>query len=219
MAVSDNNQNSNGNLRNENLTRERQEERQERREERTERREDRRQSNQNNNMALLACVPFLTGFNRNNNIIIGQTETQTRDFSTNFIPSSIQIYDIDTNNVGPGDEVPLTQLNLNTGVSYTFLNPNQIQIISAGVYVITFTANLSGVNPTQTANFVIAVDGTENLISQISQTVLDGQTYNVKTQLLLKVTNPPATISVINNGTDAINVSNANLLITKTANF
>ena len=215
MAVNDNVQNPNENLRNENISRERQDERRENRRERQENRDSR----QNNNMAWLACVPFLAGMNRNNTLVLNQNETQTRDFSTNFIPSSIEIFDENTNSISPGNEVIFSQNNVNTGISYTYNMGNTIEIIANGVYTINFSANVSGNAENQTANFAIAVDGTLNTISQITQTVLQEQIYNVKTQLILKVVNAPVTISVLNNGNETIDVSNANLTIIKTANF
>ena len=205
MAINENV--SNPNLRNQEKPENTPERQPERRQRRTE---------QNNNLALLACVPLLSGIGRNSTVVVNQ-ETQVRDFSTNFIASSIQTYSTSASTVQPGEDVLFDSVATNTGVSFSFSN-NQTTIIAPGVYLISFSANISGTANNQTANFAIAVDNVPNTTSQIVQTVDQNQTYNIKTQLVIKLTEQ-ATISVTNNGSDAISVANANLAIIKTSNF
>ena len=177
-----------------------------------------RTERQNNNI-LLACS-LLAGASvaRNNTLIVNQQETQQRDYSTEFLPSIIQIFSSEPNIIAGGEQVIFDGTNVNTGISYRYLSGNEIEIISTGIYQITFVANISASDGTQTASFAIAVNGTANTISQINQTVVANQSYNVKTQLVFKVTETPTTISIFNNGTDAINVSNASLVINKISN-
>ena len=218
MAVSENpnsNQNNQANRNAENINREiRQEPRQ------TETINNNNERTRNNNNALIACS-LLAGASlaRNNNMVyINQQETQTRNFSVDFIPSAIQIFDISTNIVSSGNQVVFDTNDINTGISYTYGGGNTVDIISSGIYQITFVSNISGTVDGQTANFVIAVNGVPVASSQIVQSVDNAQTYNVKTQLLIKVTETPTTISIINNGIDAIQVFDASLMITKISN-
>ena len=219
MAVNDipnSNQNNQTNRNAENINRERRQE--ERQEIRREPNIDRRQNN--NNGVLIACS-MLAGasLTRNNNMVfVNQQETQTRNFATEFIPSAIQIFETTPNNIAGGQEVVFSTNDINSGISYTYLGGNSIDIIATGIYQITFVANISGTADDQTANFAIAVNGTPITASQIVQSVDNNQTYNIKTNVIVKVTDTHTTITVLNTGTDTIEVLNANLTITKISN-
>ena len=177
-----------------------------------------RTERQNNNVFLACSLLAGTRIARNNTLVINQQKTQQRDYSTEFLPSIIQIFSSETNAIAGNQQIILNSTSSNTGISYRYLNDNEIDIISSGIYQITFVANVSASTGTQTASFAIAVNGTANTISQITQSVIANQPQNIKTQLVLKVTETPTTISVTNNGTDTINVSNANLVINKISN-
>lgn len=145
--------------------------------------------------------------------------TQVRTNDIVAIPSSIQCSTNTTQTFASGNALPFSSANINTGVSFTFANgDNFINIVSSGVFVVDFCANLTSTTDTL-CQLAIATNDASSVISQVVQTVSANETQNIKTQLLIKVATPTVKISIVNNGTTSYSVLNANISIIKTGNF
>lgn len=146
-------------------------------------------------------------------------QTEVRTTKQTFIPSSLECFNDQTQTLNAGNLVEFSNVNLNTGISFTKnTGENFIDIVSSGVYAINFSANITSTANTA-CSLAIAVNDVANPISQIVQNVSANDSENVKTQLLLKVVSPDVKISVLNNGTTNFDISNANLSIIRTGNF
>lgn len=146
--------------------------------------------------------------------------TTVRNYNqNNFIPSSVEVSNLSTQTVEPNGQVIFDQTNYNTGISFSpRLDNLGVDIISAGVYQITFTGNIT---TAQNGNISLAIseNGTAIPQSEITQYVTTDGPQNVMTTIVYKVTSPNAEIGIINTGSTNFDVTNAKLDIVRNGNF
>lgn len=146
--------------------------------------------------------------------------TTIRNYNqNNFIPSSVEISNLQTQTVEPNEEVVFDQTNYNTGISFSpRLDNLGVDIIAAGVYQITFTGNIT-TTQNGTMSLAISLNGTAIPQSEITQYVSTNAPQSVATTIVFKVVSPPADIGVINTGNLSFDITNAKLDIVKNGNF
>lgn len=161
---------------------------------------------------------FMSCFNcfRNCN----RQQTTTRDFNDDsFIPSSIEVYNTASQTIASGGTVSLATANLNTGVSFTYTaGNNYVSAVTNGVYFITFTGVASS-DEAEQISLAIAVNGTANTVSTVTQNLTANNSQIVTTTLILKVSSGSANISVQNSGTTSFDLASANLSVVRVGNF
>ena len=146
--------------------------------------------------------------------------TTVRNYNqNNFIPSSVEVFNLTTQTVEPDEQVIFNQTNYNTGISFSpRLDNFGVDIIAAGVYQITFTGNIT---TTQNTNISLAIslNGSALPQSEITQYVLADGPQIVITTIIFKVVSPTAEIGIINTGNTSFDVTNAKLDIVRNGNF
>ena len=144
-------------------------------------------------------------------------QTQVRMLGDSFIFSAVEITNPAVQTVNAGEEIAFSQSNINSGVSFRYNGGNSIEIISSGVYKISFVGSAT-TTADSLINLGIAVNGTAQPITEISQSVFAGTYENVKTELILRVDNPSALISVLNTGATNFDMLNPMLSIIRIGN-
>ena len=146
--------------------------------------------------------------------------TTVRNYNqNNFIPSSVEMSFLLTQTVEANEQVLFNQTNYNTGISFSPRIDNLgVDIISAGMYQITFTGNIT-TTQNGTISLAISLDGTAIPQSEITQYVSTNGPQSVATTIVFKVVSPDAEIGVINTGGTNFDITNAKLDIVKNGNF
>ena len=147
-------------------------------------------------------------------------QTQVRQFDdNNFIPSSIEVFTLNAQTIAPNAEIPFSDTLHNTGVSFKFANGNSfVEVISSGIYRVGFVSSLKSAT-SEEINLSIAIDGTKQDASTIYQQLRENEFENVSTEMILRVTDTPVRISIINSSLATFNAHNSMLSIVRTGNF
>lgn len=165
-------------------------------------------------------MPFVSPWFLRNYCNRQTQQTTVRQFDdNNFIPSSIEVFTLNAQTIAPNTEIPFSDTLHNTGVSFKFTNGNSfIEVIASGIYKVSFVASLKNAT-SEEINLSIAIDGTKQDASTIYQQLRANEFDNVSTEMVLRVTDTPVKISIINSSLATFNAHNSMLSIVRTGNF
>lgn len=165
-------------------------------------------------------MPFVSPWFLRNYCNRQTQQTTVRQFDdNNFIPSSIEVFTPNAQTITPNAEIPFSDTLHNTGVSFKFTNGNSfIEVIASGIYKVSFVASLKNAT-SEEVNLSIAIDGTKQDASTIYQQLRANEFDNVSIEMVLRVTDTPVKISIINSSLATFNAHNSMLSIVRTGNF